>query len=96
MNALIVEKVTIANGSRRLGYFMTNTDSIRLTGEAHWIGSREFLPPENKVVETCIYDHKGRRNQQPLQRRGNLWYVEDGSMYVYYTPTHWRELCYTT
>jgi hypothetical protein len=26
----------------------------------------------------------------PLKRQGNLWYTPDGSMYVYYTPTHWR------
>lgn len=22
----------------------------------------------------------------------NLWFLPDGSMYVYYTPTHWRSV----
>lgn len=30
--------------------------------------------------------------EQRLTRRGRLWWTGDGSsMYVYYTPTHWRE-----
>ncbi|WP_225784496.1 hypothetical protein [Xenophilus sp. Marseille-Q4582] len=32
------------------------------------------------------------RNEQRLKRQGRLWYFPDGSMYVYYTPTHWRGL----
>jgi hypothetical protein len=31
-----------------------------------------------------------KRMEQDLQRIGNLWFLADGSMYVYYTPTHWR------
>lgn len=31
------------------------------------------------------------RNEQELKRMGNLWFVPDGSMYVYYRPTHWRQ-----
>ena len=26
-----------------------------------------------------------------LHDRGRLWFFPDGSMYVYYTPTHWRD-----
>lgn len=33
---------------------------------------------------------KGRRNEQKMKRRENLWFLPDDSMYVYYTPTHWR------
>lgn len=55
-----------------------------------WYISRSMLPPENLVVETKIDDERGCRNQQKLKRIGNLWYFPDGSMYVYYTPTHWR------
>lgn len=40
---------------------------------------------------TKVDDEKGVRNEQELKRQGNLWFVPDGSMYVYYTPTHWRE-----
>ena len=48
--------------------------------------------PDNRVVLTKIDDGQGARNHQALKRSGNLWYVPDGSMYVYYRPTHWREL----
>lgn len=46
--------------------------------------------PEGVVVDTKIDDADGVRNEQPLKRKGNLWFVPDGTMYVYYEPTHWR------
>lgn len=49
----------------------------------------ETAPPD-EVVNTKIDDEHGERNVQQLKRRGNLWFVPDGSVYVYYTPTHWR------
>lgn len=55
-----------------------------------WIPCDSQLPPEKEVVETKIDDEKGKRNIQRLKRNGNLWFVPDGSMYVYYRPTHWR------
>ena len=55
-----------------------------------WIKISDELPPENIVVETKIDDGKGVRNQRALKRKGNLWYFPDESMYIYYTPTHWR------
>jgi hypothetical protein len=48
--------------------------------------------PEGVVVMTKIDDADGCRNEQELKRRGRLWWLADGSMYVYYTPTHWRPL----
>jgi len=48
--------------------------------------------PEGVVVETKIDDANGVRNEGKLKRQGNLWFVPDGSMYVYYRPTHWREV----
>jgi hypothetical protein len=45
--------------------------------------------PENVVIRTKIHDWSGERNEQLLMRRGNLWWFPDGSMYVYYRPTHW-------
>ncbi len=48
--------------------------------------------PDKTVVMTKIDDAKGERNAQPLSRQGNLWFYPDGSMYVYYQPTHWRPL----
>lgn len=55
-----------------------------------WIRTDNALPPENVVVETKVDDERGLRNGQTLKRQGNLWWAPDGSMYVYYTPTHWR------
>jgi hypothetical protein len=46
--------------------------------------------PEGVVVETKIHDDCGCRNEGKLKRRGRLWWFPDGSMYVYYVPTHWR------
>ena len=48
------------------------------------------LPPEGIVVETKIDDSDGVRNVSRLKREGRLWFLPDGSMYVYYTPTHWK------
>ena len=50
--------------------------------------------PEGKLVWTKIHDEDGPRNEAPLKRQGNLWFVANGEMYVYYTPTHWRPLKY--
>ena len=47
--------------------------------------------PDYVVVETKIDDSDGERNVQNLIRKGNLWWTPDGSMYVYYRPTHWRD-----
>lgn len=46
--------------------------------------------PNGVVVETKIDDWRGVRNEGRLKRSGRLWFLPDGSMYVYYTPTHWR------
>ena len=57
-----------------------------------WNSTKEILPPDGKCVLTKI-DELGigtERNLQVLKRKGNLWFMPDGSMYVYYTPTHWK------
>lgn len=56
-----------------------------------WISTKTSVPPDGQVVMTKIDDASGCRNEQPLKRRGRLWFFPDGSMYVYYTPTHWKE-----
>lgn len=49
--------------------------------------------PENVVVMTKIDDGETfAHNIQPLVKRGRLWWLADGSMYVYYEPTHWKEI----
>lgn len=47
---------------------------------------------------TKIDDERGERNVQSLVKRTRvqgfrpLFWTPDGSMYVYYTPTHWKHL----
>ncbi len=42
--------------------------------------------PEGVVVETRVNDGEVTK----LKRRKRLWFVPDGTMYVYFTPTHYR------
>lgn len=46
--------------------------------------------PENKPVETAIIEDGSERLVQVLVRVKRLWFFEDKTMYVYYSPTHWR------
>ena len=64
-----------------------------------WIRVRDELPPDGRAVETKVDDERGCRNVRLLQRRGRLcdlcFTADEGpgeSMYVYYTPTHWRTI----
>lgn len=57
-----------------------------------WILNAQTPAPNDVVVETKIDDKHGIRNQTPLKKQRNLWWFPDGSMYVYYTPTHWRPI----
>lgn len=59
---------------------------------ADWIDVKTQNPPENQIVQTKIDDEKGLRNQTELIYHRGLWWFPDMSMYVYYTPTHWRAL----
>lgn len=56
-----------------------------------WWPISQTLPTDGVVVNTKISDIGGDRNIQKLKRSGRLWFFPDGSMYVYYTPTHWQE-----
>lgn len=62
-----------------------------MTESNRWIAVTTELPPEKVEVDTKIDDANGCRNEQTLMRMGNLWWYPDGSMYVYYTPTHWAK-----
>lgn len=55
-----------------------------------WTLCSDRLPPENEEVETKIHDDRGARNRARLKLHSGLWWFPDMSMYVYYTPTHWR------
>lgn len=57
--------------------------------EKIWIKVSDELPPEGVLVETKIDDESGVRNFTLLTRKGNLYYLDNGT-YTYYAPTHWR------
>lgn len=59
-----------------------------MSSERPW--SKIESVPEGIEVETKISDHKGDRNEANLVKKGGLFFLPDMSMYVYYTPTHWR------
>ena len=61
---------------------------VEIKAGAGWMNAASA--PEGKVVLTKIHDLSGERNVHRLKRSGNLWFVPDGSTYVYYTPTHWK------
>jgi hypothetical protein len=61
----------------------------------NWISIKEKYPPLREVVETKVEKDGKEYNVQPMKRdglAGRLWFFPDGSMYVYYEPTHWRPL----
>ncbi len=55
-----------------------------------WVSVKDRLPAEGVTVETKIDDERGVRNEARLFLRGRLWWMDDGKMYVYYAPAHWR------
>lgn len=55
-----------------------------------WIEVQSGYPHEGEVVMTKIDDERGARNEHLLIRKNRLWWFTDMSMYVYYSPTHWR------
>lgn len=60
-----------------------------------WIKTSERLPGNGVTVKTKIDDENGARNEADLVRFDKLWFFPDHSMYVYYTPTHWKEMTAT-
>ena len=57
-----------------------------------WILCKNRKPPQDIIIETKIDDCKGVRNICQLILHNNLWWIPDMSMYIYYSPTHWRPL----
>lgn len=67
------------------------------------MGRDEWHPiesaPEDVEIMTKIDDERGERNVQSLVKRTRipgetrpLFWFPDLSMYVYYTPTHWKPM----
>ena len=48
-----------------------------------WKLITEENPPKGRVIKTKIDDANGVRNEQELKWDGRLWWIPDGSMYVY-------------
>ena len=55
-----------------------------LSEDETWIAVADELPPDGEVVQ--VKNNGGTT----LKRSGRLWFLPDGSMYVYYTPEWWR------
>lgn len=72
---------------------MSKSQVKRINAQKGWISVEDKRPEEGVPVKTKIVGRGGaERNVQNLTRRGNMWWLEDMSMYVYYTPTHWKPL----
>lgn len=63
-----------------------------MTLDDHWISVSSRKPPAGIKVLTKIEDYRGTRNVQEMIYERNLWWLKDRSMYVYYEPTHWKNL----
>lgn len=57
-----------------------------------WTSVLDSLPPEGVEVSVKIDDDQGLRNCTTLIYNRNLWWTADYSVYVYWTPTHWKHL----
>lgn len=57
-----------------------------------WIRTVDAKPADGEIVETKVHDGISCRNEQNLQRSGQLWFIPNASLHVYYTPTHWRPI----
>lgn len=57
---------------------------------SEWISVKDELPEAGVSVMTKIDDGITVRNEGELKLVNNLWFLPNGSMYVYYKPTHWK------
>lgn len=71
-----------------MAYFSNGTEGRFLTNT--WIKCSDQMPAEGKIVMTKLHDFVSCRNEQKLIYKDGLWWFSDMSMYVYYTPTHWK------
>lgn len=62
----------------------------KISGDYGWNKTTDSKPLGKRVVATKIDDGNSTRNEQNLIYHNNMWWLEDMSMYVYYTPTHWK------
>ena len=55
-----------------------------------WHDLKSEAAPHDIPLDTKIHDQHGVRNEAQLVHKGQLWFLPDLSMYVYYKPTHWK------
>jgi hypothetical protein len=53
-----------------------------------WNRTDLSVPEEGVVVNTLTRNGE----ESTLMRQGALWFIPDGSMYVYYTPMFWKSV----
>lgn len=53
-----------------------------------WISVKDAVPTHGRPVMVLTPGGDIRT----LVHQDGLWFLEDMSMYVYFTPTHWQEL----
>jgi hypothetical protein len=70
--------------------WINNQADEALAKSGIWISCEEAMPKDGLTVLTKVEDERGLRNIQKLKLNGRLWWLADGSMYVYYRPTHWQ------
>ncbi len=56
-----------------------------------WVNVKNQKPQEGAAVKVKIDEGGQVRNEATLIYKNNLWWLPDMSMYVYFTPTHWKE-----
>lgn len=61
-----------------------------MSDEKVWKRISEVPPPVGVVIQTKVSNSCGTSVEQELVFDDPLWFFPDHSMYVYYTPTHWR------
>ena len=61
---------------------------MRLRDGAPWTPVADALPPSGQVVQVRTPGGDVRS----LIFEVTLWWLPDRSMYVYFTPTHWRPI----
>ena len=54
-----------------------------------WTRTSDRLPPAGEVVKTIS---EGGMEQELKYDDSGLWFVPDGSMYIYYTPMFWKRM----
>lgn len=48
--------------------------------------------PQDAPDGVIVMTKNSSGDESPLKRKGNLWFLTDDSMYVYYVPSEWRHM----